>query len=245
MKFAYGKRLVDAEQTGDGVLARSRTAATADRRRPRRRRRHPLHGPRAHRPGRARPPVHRMLGFEAVARHEVDAEAGHDDVRVRQARLLPVLAGARRRHPWGANLPLAAAAEPRRSSGGAARASGCDMLRATYGDDDPGRELIATSNADEPAGGRVAAHHAARAALAPGPDGAGRRRGARAVEQFGAGRVAGHRERGPARPLPARPPDVQRRSPRTSGCAVPAWRRSPPARPGSTMRRLPVRSRGR
>jgi hypothetical protein len=49
----------------------------------------------------------------------------------------------------------------------------------------------------------LAADHAAGAALAPWPDGAGRRRGARAVQHLWPGRLPGDRERTPAGPLPA------------------------------------------
>lgn len=74
--FAYGKRLVDAEQTGDGVTARFEdgSTATADI----------LVGADGIRstvrglidPSAPGPRFTGLLGFEAVARHEVDAEPG-------------------------------------------------------------------------------------------------------------------------------------------------------------------------
>ncbi|MEU7948592.1 FAD-dependent monooxygenase [Micromonospora taraxaci] len=146
--FAYGKRLVDAEQTGDGVTAHfdDGTAATAD----------VLVGADGVRstvrglidraaPG---PRFTGLLGFEAVARHEVDAAPGTMTFAFgRRGYYLywPEPGGGTR---WGVNLP-----QQRPMSLVEARAVPAerwlDTLRSSYGDDDPGRELMATSIADE------------------------------------------------------------------------------------------------
>ncbi|MEU7655203.1 FAD-dependent monooxygenase [Micromonospora taraxaci] len=146
--FAYGKRLVDAEQTGDGVTAHFEdgTAATAD----------VLVGADGVRstvrglidraaPG---PRFTGLLGFEAVARHEVDAAPGTMTFAFgRRGYYLywPEPGGGTR---WGVNLP-----QQRPMSLVEARAvpaeQWLDTLRSSYGDDDPGRELMATSIADE------------------------------------------------------------------------------------------------
>ncbi|MGA4729691.1 FAD-dependent monooxygenase [Micromonospora taraxaci] len=146
--FAYGKRLVDAEQTGDGVTAHfgDGTSATAD----------VLVGADGVRstvrglidraaPG---PRFTGLLGFEAVARHEVDAAPGTMTFAFgRRGYYLywPEPGGGTR---WGVNLP-----QQRPMSLVEARAVPAqrwlDTLRSSYGDDDPGRELMATSIADE------------------------------------------------------------------------------------------------
>ncbi|MGW1451835.1 FAD-dependent monooxygenase [Micromonospora sp. NPDC002411] len=146
--FAYGKRLVDAEQTGDRVTAHfdDGTAATAD----------VLVGADGVRstvrglidraaPG---PRFTGLLGFEAVARHEVDAAPGTMTFAFgRRGYYLywPEPGGGTR---WGVNLP-----QQRPMSLVEARAVPAerwlDTLRSSYGDDDPGRELMATSIADE------------------------------------------------------------------------------------------------
>ncbi|MET7865593.1 FAD-dependent monooxygenase [Micromonospora taraxaci] len=146
--FAYGKRLVDAEQTGDGVTAHfdDGTSATAD----------VLVGADGIRstvrglidraaPG---PRFTGLLGFEAVARHEVDAAPGTMTFAFgRRGYYLywPEPGGGTR---WGVNLP-----QQRPMSLVEARAVPAqrwlDTLRSSYGDDDPGRELMATSIADE------------------------------------------------------------------------------------------------
>ncbi|WUR58807.1 FAD-dependent monooxygenase [Micromonospora chokoriensis] len=146
--FAYGKRLVDAEQTGDGVTAHfdDGTSATAD----------VLVGADGVRstvrglidraaPG---PRFTGLLGFEAVARHEVDAAPGTMTFAFgRRGYYLywPEPGGGTR---WGVNLP-----QQRPMSLVEARAvpakQWLDTLRSSYGDDDPGRELMATSIADE------------------------------------------------------------------------------------------------
>ncbi|MGW2626595.1 FAD-dependent monooxygenase [Micromonospora taraxaci] len=146
--FAYGKRLLDAEQTGDGVTAHfdDGTSATAD----------VLVGADGIRstvrglidraaPG---PRFTGLLGFEAVARHEVDAAPGTMTFAFgRRGYYLywPEPGGGTR---WGVNLP-----QQRPMSLVEARAVPAqrwlDTLRSSYGDDDPGRELMATSIADE------------------------------------------------------------------------------------------------
>ncbi|MEU8220035.1 FAD-dependent monooxygenase [Micromonospora taraxaci] len=146
--FAYGKRLVDAEQTGERVTAHfdDGTSATAD----------VLVGADGVRstvrglidsaaPG---PRFTGLLGFEAVARHEVDAAPGTMTFAFgRRGYYLywPEPGGGTR---WGVNLP-----QPRPMSLVEARAvpaeQWLDTLRTSYGDDDPGRELMATSIADE------------------------------------------------------------------------------------------------
>ncbi|NYH42847.1 2-polyprenyl-6-methoxyphenol hydroxylase-like FAD-dependent oxidoreductase [Micromonospora jinlongensis] len=146
--FAYGKRLVDAEQTESGVTAHFEdgSTATAD----------VLIGADGIRstvrglidPAAPGPRFTGLLGFEAVARHEVDAEPGTMTFAFgRRGYYLywPEPDGGTR---WGANLPY-----QRPMSLVEARtvpsAQWLATLRGTYGDDDPGRELMATSTADE------------------------------------------------------------------------------------------------
>ncbi|MET7672103.1 FAD-dependent monooxygenase [Micromonospora luteifusca] len=148
VRFEYGRRLVDAEQTGSGVTARFEDGSTAtadllvgaDGIRSRVR---GLIDPAA--PG---PRFTGLLGFEAVARHEVDVEPGTMTFAFgRRGYYLywPEPGGGTR---WGANLP-----QQRPMSIVEARAvpaaQWLDTLRTSYGDDDPGRELMATSHADE------------------------------------------------------------------------------------------------
>ncbi|MFI7663525.1 FAD-dependent oxidoreductase [Micromonospora parva] len=144
--FAYGKRLVGAEQTGDGVIARFEdgSTATADI----------LVGADGIRstvrglidPAAPGPRFTGLLGFEAVARHEVDTEPGTMTFAFgRRGYYLywPEPGGGTR---WGANLP-----QQRPMSLVEARAvpaeQWMDTLRTSYGDDDPGRDLMATSDA--------------------------------------------------------------------------------------------------
>ncbi|MDG4805709.1 NAD(P)/FAD-dependent oxidoreductase [Micromonospora sp. WMMD1120] len=146
--YAYGKRLVDAARTGSGVTARfdDGSTATAD----------VLVGADGIRstvrglidPAAPGPRFTGLLGFEAVARHEVDAEPGTMTFSFgRRGYYLywPEPGGGTR---WGVNLPrqrpmslVEARAVPTRQW--------LDTLRDTYGDDEPGRELMATSDADE------------------------------------------------------------------------------------------------
>ncbi|RLP85173.1 FAD-dependent monooxygenase [Micromonospora sp. BL4] len=146
--FAYGRRLVAAEQTDSGVTARFEdgSTATADI----------LVGADGIRstvrglidPAAPGPRFTGLLGFEAVARHEVDAEPGTMTFAFgRRGYYLywPEPGGGTR---WGANLPHQrplSLVEARAVSA----ARWLDTLRTTYGDDDPGRELMATSSADE------------------------------------------------------------------------------------------------
>ncbi|MEU7851750.1 FAD-dependent monooxygenase [Micromonospora parva] len=144
--FAYGRRLVHAEQTADGVVARFEdgSTATADL----------LVGADGIRstvrglidPAAPGPRFTGLLGFEAVARHEVDVEPGTMTFAFgRRGYYLywPEPGGGTR---WGVNLP-----QQRPMSLVEARAvpaeQWLDTLRASYGDDDPGRDLMATSNA--------------------------------------------------------------------------------------------------
>ncbi|MFG1767853.1 FAD-dependent monooxygenase [Micromonospora parva] len=144
--FAYGRRLVHAEQTADGVVARFEdgSTATADI----------LVGADGIRstvrglidPAAPGPRFTGLLGFEAVARHEVDVEPGTMTFAFgRRGYYLywPEPGGGTR---WGVNLP-----QQRPMSLVEARAvpaeQWLDTLRASYGDDDPGRDLMATSNA--------------------------------------------------------------------------------------------------
>ncbi|GAA3601275.1 FAD-dependent monooxygenase [Nonomuraea rosea] len=144
----YGKRLVDVRESGTGVTASfaDGSTATAD----------VLIGADGIRstvrrlidPDAAGPRFTGLLGFEAVARHDVDDEPGTMTFAFgRRAYYLywPEPGGGTR---WGVNLP-----QERPMSLTEARAvpaaDWMRTLRATYGDDDPGRELMLTSDADE------------------------------------------------------------------------------------------------
>ncbi|MER7892301.1 NAD(P)/FAD-dependent oxidoreductase [Micromonospora sp. NPDC094482] len=146
--IAYGKRLVDARETAAGVIARFADGSTttadilvgADGIRSTVR---TLIDPDA--PG---PRPTGLLGFEAVARHEVDAEPGTMTFAFgRRGYYLywPEPGGGTR---WGVNLPqqrLMTLAEAR----AVPAAEWLRVLRAAYGDDDPGRQLMLTSDADD------------------------------------------------------------------------------------------------
>ncbi|MET8043174.1 FAD-dependent monooxygenase [Micromonospora sp. NPDC005215] len=147
LPFAYGKRLVDAEQTDSGVTARFEdgSSATADI----------LVGADGIRstvrglidPAAPGPRFTGLLSFEAVARHEVGVEPGTMTFAFGQRGYYlywPEPGGGTR---WGANLPqqrpmslVEARAVPARQW--------LETLLTSYGDDDPGRELMATSDAD-------------------------------------------------------------------------------------------------
>ncbi|SCG61352.1 FAD-dependent monooxygenase [Micromonospora zamorensis] len=146
--FAYGKRLVDAEQSESGVTAHFEDGSTVNA--------DVLIGADGIRstvrglidPAAPGPRFTGLLGFEAVARHEVDAEPGTMTFAFgRRGYYLywPERGGGTR---WGANLPY-----QRPMSLVEARTVPSTQwlatLRDTYGDDDPGRELMATSTADE------------------------------------------------------------------------------------------------
>ncbi|MGS2617562.1 FAD-dependent monooxygenase [Micromonospora sp. LZ34] len=143
----HGKRLVGARETGDGVTATfaDGSTATADI----------LVGADGVRstvrtlidPDAPGPRFTGLLGFEAVARHEVDAEPGTMTFAFgRRGYYLywPEPGGGTR---WGANLP-----QQRPMSLVEARAvppaEWLRTLRAAYADDDPGGELLRTSDAD-------------------------------------------------------------------------------------------------
>jgi 2-polyprenyl-6-methoxyphenol hydroxylase-like FAD-dependent oxidoreductase len=146
--FEYGRRLVDAQETADGVTARfaDGSTATADvligadgvRSTVRR-----LIDPKA--PG---PNYTGTMGFEAVARHEVANAPGTMTFAFgRRGYYLywPEPGGGTR---WGANLP-----QERPMSLTEARAiptaEWMRVLRDAYGADDPGGDLIRTSDVDE------------------------------------------------------------------------------------------------
>ncbi|MEU2613558.1 NAD(P)/FAD-dependent oxidoreductase [Micromonospora sp. NPDC007271] len=144
----HGKRLVDVRETAGGITARfaDGSTATAD----------VLIGADGIRStvrtlidsDAAGPRFTGLLGFEAVARHEVEAEPGTMTFAYgRNAYYLywPEPGGGTR---WGANLP-----QERPMSLTEARAvppaDWMRTLRAAYGDDDPGGELLRTSREDE------------------------------------------------------------------------------------------------
>ncbi|MFC4122120.1 FAD-dependent oxidoreductase [Nonomuraea zeae] len=144
----YGKRLVGVREDGKGVTASfaDGSTATAD----------VLIGAdgihstvrRLIDPDAAGPRYTGLLGFEAVARHEVGHEPGTMTFAFgKRAYYLywPEPGGGTR---WGVNLP-----QERPMSLTEARAvPSSDWMRtllAAYGEDDPGRELILTSEADE------------------------------------------------------------------------------------------------
>ncbi|MFU8851870.1 FAD-dependent oxidoreductase [Micromonospora sp. SL1-18] len=144
----YGKRLVDVRETGDGVTARfaDGSTATAD----------VLIGADGIRstvrtlidPDAAGPKFTGLLGFEAVARHEVEAEPGTMTFAFGRGGYYlywPEPGGGTR---WGVNLPH----ERPMSLTEAQAVPAADWLRtlrAAYADDDPGAALLRTSREDE------------------------------------------------------------------------------------------------
>ncbi|MCW2639383.1 MAG: Monooxygenase, FAD-binding [Dactylosporangium sp.] len=144
----YGKRLVDVQETATGITARFADGSTAaadiligaDGVRSTVRNLIDPNAPGPHFTG--------LLGFEAVARHEVDAEP----------RTMTFAFGKRGYYlywpepgggtHWGVNLP-----QERPMSLTEARAVPSSdwmrKLRAAYADDDPGRDLMVTSSADD------------------------------------------------------------------------------------------------
>lgn len=144
----YGKRLVDAQETATGITARFADGSTtsadilvgADGIRSTVR---SLIDPNA--PG---PNFTGVLGFEGVARHEIDAAPGTMTFAFGKRGYYlywPEPGGGTR---WGVNLP-----QQRPMSLTEARAVPTSdwmrRLRAAYADDDPGRDLMLTSSADE------------------------------------------------------------------------------------------------
>jgi 2-polyprenyl-6-methoxyphenol hydroxylase-like FAD-dependent oxidoreductase len=144
----YGKRLVDARETATGITATFADGSTASA--------DILVGADGIRstvrglidPDAAGPRFTGLLGFEAVARHDVDAAPGTMTFAFgRRGYYLywPEPGGGTR---WGVNLPhekplslTAARAVP--------PAEWMRTLRTAYADDDPGRDLMLTSSADE------------------------------------------------------------------------------------------------
>lgn len=144
----HGKRLVDVRETGGRITAvfADGSTATAD----------VLIGADGIRstvrtlidPDAAGPKFTGLLGFEAVARHEADAEPGTMTFAFGKGGYYlywPEPGGGTR---WGVNLP-----RKRPMSLTEARAvppaEWLRTLRAAYADDDPGGELMRTSRADE------------------------------------------------------------------------------------------------
>ncbi|MFI7608000.1 FAD-dependent monooxygenase [Micromonospora sp. NPDC049366] len=144
----HGRRLVDARETSDGITAyfADGTTATADI----------LVGADGIRstvrtlidPDAPGPRHTGLLGFEAVARHVVDIEPGTMTFAFGRGGYYlywPEPGGGTR---WGVNLP-----QERPTTLTEARAvpttEWLRRLRAAYGDDDPGRQLMETSDADE------------------------------------------------------------------------------------------------
>ncbi|MFC3500839.1 FAD-dependent oxidoreductase [Micromonospora krabiensis] len=144
----HGRRLVDARETPDGITAyfADGTTATADI----------LVGADGIRstvrtlidPDAPGPHHTGLLGFEAVARHEVDVEPGTMTFAFGRGGYYlywPEPGGGTR---WGVNLP-----QERPTTLTEARAVPATewlrRLRAAYVDDDPGRQLMETSAADE------------------------------------------------------------------------------------------------
>lgn len=144
----YGKRLVDAQENPNGITVRFADGSTASA--------EILVGADGIRstvrslvdPNAPGPNFTGLLGFEAVARHEVDAEPGTMTFAFGKRGYYlywPEPGGGTR---WGANLP-----QERPMSLTEARAVSSShwirTLRAAYADDDPGRDLMLTSGADE------------------------------------------------------------------------------------------------
>lgn len=144
----YGKRLVDVAQTPTGITAIFADGGTAsadilvgaDGIRSTVRRLIDPEAPGARFTG--------LLGFEAVARHEVDVAPGTMTFAFGQGGYYlywPEPGGGTR---WGVNLP-----QERPTSLAEARqvppADWMRALRAAYADDDPGRDLMLTSRAEE------------------------------------------------------------------------------------------------
>ncbi|MCW3816818.1 FAD-dependent monooxygenase [Micromonospora sp. DR5-3] len=144
----HGKRLVGVRETGDGITAEfaDGSRATAD----------VLIGADGIRstvrtlidPDAAGPKFTGLLGFEAVARHEVEAEPGTMTFAFGRGGYYlywPEPGGGTR---WGVNLPQ----ERPMSLTEAQAVPAADWLRtlrAAYADDDPGADLMRTSREDE------------------------------------------------------------------------------------------------
>ena len=193
-------------------------------RRPRRRGRHPLDRPDADRPRRARPAPRAAPQRRRPRRRRAARAARRGPLRLRPARVPRLVARPRRRDRLVRERPRPRPDDRRARPGGrpvgVARAARRRCSRAS----DPAAELVARTAPDGLLRARVGRDDAAGAAVVAWPDGPRRRRGARAVAELGPGRVAGDRERGGARALPARRPRPRdARSPPTSACAGPGW----------------------
>jgi 2-polyprenyl-6-methoxyphenol hydroxylase-like FAD-dependent oxidoreductase len=144
----YGRRLVDVRETGTGINARFADGSTASG--------DILVGADGIRstvrglidPDDPGPRFTGLLGFEAVARHDVDAAPGTMTFAFGKRGYYlywPEPGGGTR---WGVNLP-----QDRPMSLAEARAvpaaDWMRTLRAAYADDDPGRDLMLTSNTDD------------------------------------------------------------------------------------------------
>lgn len=146
--FEYGKRLVDVEETPAGITAMfaDGSTATAD----------VVIGADGVRstvrglidPTAAGPHFTGLMGFEAVARHDVGVEPGTMTFTFGKGGFylyVPEPGGGTR---WGVNLPQerpVSLAEARSVSS----ADWMRTLRTAYGEDDPARDLMATSSVDE------------------------------------------------------------------------------------------------
>jgi 2-polyprenyl-6-methoxyphenol hydroxylase-like FAD-dependent oxidoreductase len=148
VKFEYGKRLVDAEETPEGIIAKfaDGSTATAD----------VLIGADGVRstvrtlidPKAAGPNFTGLLGFEAVARHDAGVQPGTMTFTFGNGGFYLYMSNPGGGTRWGINLP-----QERPISLSEARATPSaewmKTLLARYGDDHPAREMLLASSADE------------------------------------------------------------------------------------------------
>ena len=202
--FEYDKRLVRVEEDGAGVTAHFADGSTAPA--------DVLIGADGVRstvrglidPADPGPDYTGMIGFGAIIDNDLGLEP--ETMTFAFGKRAYYLYGAldENKIMWGANLPHKDYLSLTAGAGDPGRATGCGRCGRPTRDDSPGGEFARRTTAETSGDHGGAAHHAAGAALVPGPDGPGRRRGARAVQQLRAGRLAGDRELDPAGPLPAR-----------------------------------------